>query len=207
MKMLRNMLFLLPCVVAISMVVGGVSVVIATTPADDAEQSEEDVWTAPWNYGPRGGFSFSWEPWGELRDLQDRVNRIIDDAYWRYGKRDTSRGSYTGFGFYPETDVVESEKEIVVRCDLPGLDREQIEVTFKDGNLVISGTRETVKEESGEAGWFMRERSYGSFERVIPIQVGVKEDEISAEYKDGVLTVILPKLTPEKERGKKIRIL
>jgi HSP20 family protein len=87
------------------------------------------------------------------------------------------------------------------------MDKDKIEVAFKDGELIIRGSRETVKEEAKSPGWYLHERSSGSFERVIPVGVEVKEAGIKAEYRNGVLTVTLPKAESVLTPGRKIQIL
>ncbi|MDD5556027.1 MAG: Hsp20/alpha crystallin family protein [bacterium] len=143
--------------------------------------------------------------WEELREMRERMDRVMADAYGRFGPGIWA--PHRPPGFHPEIDVRETETAIVVSCDLPGMEKDKIEVAFRDGNLVIGGERESVVERAGDAGWYVAERSFGRFERIIPVGAEVKEDEISADYRDGVLTVTLPKAEPAARPGRKIRIL
>jgi len=175
------------------------------SPTPPAGSPGEYPWAPPMTR-PWGGAPANDNLWVYLRDMQDRINRIAEDSYNYFGPR-PSLGAYSpGADFSPSADVRETDKEIIVNCDIPGMDKEKIEVTYKDGDLIIRGKRESVKEESG-AGVLARERSFGSFERIIPIDKDVKEDEIKAEYKNGVLTVTLPKTETAKKPGTKIQIL
>lgn len=103
--------------------------------------------------------------------------------------------------FVPSVDVRETDKEIVVSADLPGLDEKDIRVELIGDGLTISGEKKSEHEESGR-GFYRAERSYGSFERFIPLPVGVEAEKATAEFKNGVLTVTLPK-PPEAQASRK----
>ncbi len=97
-------------------------------------------------------------------------------------------------------DLYEKEGNLVAEMHIPGIDPEKLDVTIEDGHLRISGTREESKE-TKEKTYYAREIRRGTFERTIRLPVNVKEGEAKAEYKDGVLRIILP-----KDQGKKINI-
>lgn len=96
-------------------------------------------------------------------------------------------------------DVTESESEVLVRADLPGVDPEQLEITFTDGVLTIAGEKRAV-ETTEKEGWRVSERRFGSFKRSFALSSPVDESKIAAEHKHGVLTVRLPKVAPVKPR-------
>lgn len=100
-------------------------------------------------------------------------------------------------------DVSDSGEEIVVRASLPGFAREDVNIEVHDGVLNISASRESTSEETGEK-FYRRERSFGSVSRRVALPVAVQDDQASAELKDGVLTLRLPKAT--SARPKKISI-
>lgn len=105
--------------------------------------------------------------------------------------------------YAPLSNVAESETEYEITFDLPGLKPEDVKVELHEGQLVVSGERSAQKEEEGKT--FHRiERSYGQFRRSIPIPGAVDVEKIDATYRDGVLTVKLPK--SEKEKPKRIDI-
>lgn len=103
----------------------------------------------------------------------------------------------------PSLDLRETKDEVVVKADLPGMDKKDIQVTVKDSALHISGERRE-EEDSEEGDWHRSERSWGSFYRSVSLPEGVKEDKVRAEYKDGVLTVRLAK--DEAKKAKTINI-
>lgn len=122
--------------------------------------------------------------------LQNEVNRLFED-FWH--------GS--GFGlpflaepsrFHPSIDVAETESEVRVTAELPGLEEKDFELHLAGDQLMIRGEKRTEHEESGR-GWHSAERAFGSFQRAIQLPCEVDADKASAEYKNGVLTVRLPK--------------
>jgi HSP20 family protein len=148
------------------------------------------------------------DPGMELRMMQDRINRIMEESIGRMGPMQPAQWAVPVIEYSPDIDVTETGKAFTVTCDLPGMEKDKIEVTFKEGNLILRGIREVVKEEEGKSpDWYLRERSTGSFERVIPIGAEVKEADIKAEYKNGVLMVTLPKAESATKPGTKIQVL
>jgi HSP20 family protein len=107
--------------------------------------------------------------------------------------------------FPPRVDVSETDTEIKVTAELPGMDEKDITVSLDHDALVISGEKKSDIEEKGKS--FHRvERSYGSFQRVIPLDAEVEGDKVGAEFKKGVLTVTLPKPVSTVKAAKKINI-
>ena len=103
----------------------------------------------------------------------------------------------------PAIEVFERGNELVVRADLPGLSKDDVNVDIDNGVLAISGERRSEQEEERQ-GYFRSERSYGSFSRNIPLPEGVNDDQVKASFKDGVLEVTIPK--PAGETSKRRRI-
>ena len=106
-------------------------------------------------------------------------------------------------GWAPALDVHEDKNSFIIRTELPGLKREDIEVSLHDGALVISGERKGEKVEEG-VEVHRQERYYGKFQRALTLPTPVAADKITAQYKDGVLTVMLPKV--EEAKPKKIDV-
>jgi HSP20 family protein len=125
---------------------------------------------------------------GQLTSLQDELDRLF--------------GSLPGV-WSPALDVQEDKDNYLFCAELPGLKREDIEVQLQDGALVISGERKIEKLEEG-VEVHRRERYYGKFQRVLTLPEPVAADKVKAEYKDGVLTVTLPKT--EAAKPKKIDV-
>jgi HSP20 family protein len=104
----------------------------------------------------------------------------------------------------PEVEVFERDGQFTVRADLPGVAKDGVKVEIVEGALVISGERKEEKEEKGE-GFYRTERTYGSFFRRVPLPEGVKADEASATFKNGVLEVAMP--APKREpQGRTLEI-
>jgi HSP20 family protein len=151
-------------------------------------------------------------PWNRGRDLTTRgdeanpfftlhreMNRLFDDVF--RGFELTPFGSNRGFG-WPHLEVSETDKELKVTAELPGLDEKDVQLELSDGTLVIKGEKKTETEDKDR--WFS-ERVYGRFERRIPVE-DVEEDKVSASFKNGVLTVTMPKSAKARQNVKRIAI-
>lgn len=144
-----------------------------------------------------------------LVDLHKEVDRLFDDFMgdfrpWRSGIR---LWDDSGSELVPQIDISETDKEIQVTADLPGMDEKDIEVMLSDGILTIQGERKAEKEEKDEKKSFHRvERSYGLYRRAIPLPADVEEDKVKANFAKGVLTIKMPKSATAKSRVKKISV-
>lgn len=107
-------------------------------------------------------------------------------------------------GFVPNVDVVESDKAITVTAELPGMEDSDIELQIRDNALVIRGEKEHRKEEK-DRNVYRAERSYGSFQRCVPLPTEVDHEKADAVFKNGVLTITLPKLRPSKRKTIAVR--
>jgi HSP20 family protein len=141
-----------------------------------------------------------WDPFRDLNILQDRMNRLFEDA-GRGIRRNEEPASTTIWS--PAVDIYETEGEIVVQAELPGMDRKDISLNLENNVLTIRGDRQ-FKKETKEDNYHRIERSYGGFSRSFSIPTTVDEDKIRADYKDGVLRIALPK--KEQARPKQIQI-
>jgi HSP20 family protein len=103
----------------------------------------------------------------------------------------------------PKVDVSETDDHLIVRAEVPGMDKKDINITMSDGILTIQGEKKQEKKEEKENYRFV-ERRYGSFSRSLRVPNGVNADKIEAGYKDGVLKVVIPK--SESEKSRKIEI-
>jgi len=140
-----------------------------------------------------------WDPFRDLNMLQDRMNRLFEDAS-RNWKSDEPASTTT---WSPAVDIFETESEIVVKAEVPGMDRKDITLNLENNVLTLRGERRFLKE-AKEENYHRIERSYGGFSRAFTIPVTVEEEKIRADYKDGVLTILLPK--KEQAKPKQIRI-
>jgi HSP20 family protein len=131
--------------------------------------------------------------------FQQEMNRLFDDFFGRSALEPfgSFRGGWDAFS--PRVDVAESDTDIVVSAELPGLDDEDIDVSLSRGMLTISGEKKQKEEKKGR-GYYRVERSYGSFQRSIPVPSEVEDGKIEAVFKKGVLTITLPKASKAKDR-------
>lgn len=106
---------------------------------------------------------------------------------------------------HPLINVSEDEDKFMISAELPGMDKGDIDITFKEGVLTISGEKKSQGEKSGE-NYFRRERSFGKFCRAVNLRTPVKEDKISAEYKNGVLNITVPKAEEVKPRKIEVKV-
>lgn len=131
-----------------------------------------------------------WEPKRELERLANRFSTLFGESPFRW--REEEKESLTVPEWVPTVDIAETEKEYVIKADLPGVTREQVKVTVENGLLSLSGERKSEKEEKGEKVHRV-ERTYGNFLRTFTLPEGTDAAKITAEFKEGVLTVRLPK--------------
>ncbi len=137
--------------------------------------------------------------------LQRQMNSLFDDFFSGFdvAPRALATG---GFGaFSPSIDVKESDKDFTIRAELPGVDEKDIEVSVTSDGVTIKGEKKEDKEDKGKNYYYM-ERSYGSFNRMIPLAVETEADKASASFKNGVLNIIIPKSASSKAKGTKIPI-
>jgi HSP20 family protein len=133
--------------------------------------------------------------------------RSIDDFFGRFlGGSVMPIGIGTREGtFSPRMDIKETKGALTVTAELPGMDQKEIDVSFHDGVLTISGEKHVGNEEKGTDYHFV-ERSYGCFSRSVTLPDTVETEKIEAAYKDGVLTVTMPKTAKAMEHSKRIPI-
>ena len=140
-----------------------------------------------------------WDPFRDLSMLQDRMNRLFDNAGRTWQPDEASATTI----WSPAVDIFETEGEIVVKAELPGMERKDITLHLENNVLSLRGERKFEKETKDE-NYHRIERSYGAFSRSFAIPATVDEEKIRAEYKDGVLNIVLPK--KEQARPKQIKI-
>jgi HSP20 family protein len=139
-----------------------------------------------------------WEPFRELAALQNEMSRWMSQV---------SGGLTPGNGqsstWLPAVDVWESENELVLSFDLPGIDEDKVAVELDDNVLTVSGERERTTEHSSDR-FYRFERRFGTFSRSVTLPPGVSEKDIKADYTSGVLEIRVPK--PEEPKPKRIQI-
>ena len=137
--------------------------------------------------------------------LHREVNRLFDDVFRGFGSGLPSLAGDSAFGRggWPSVEISDGEKEIKVTAEVPGLEEKDIEVLLDDGVLTLRGEKRSETEDKDRQ---FSERYYGRFERRIPVGYEVKEDEVEARFKNGVLTVTLPKTEKAQSQAKRIAI-
>ena len=133
-----------------------------------------------------------WQPARELDTLQSEVNRVFDVFF---GAPNGASGATRRW--VPAMDLVETDDQLVLRADLPGLGRDDVEIEVKDGVLTVSGERDAGNEERAD-GHYRIERSFGRFARSLTLPDGIDANRISADFDDGVLEVRIPKPAERK---------
>jgi HSP20 family protein len=135
----------------------------------------------------------NWEPFNHLTNLRDEINRLFDVPYGDGGRESEF------FGWAPPMDLYEDKNNLVVRAELPGMKKEDINISLHQGSLVISGERR-VESQSGEGDASRSERFFGRFQRALELPKSVDAESVSASYQDGILTVTLPKTEESKPK-------
>jgi HSP20 family protein len=129
------------------------------------------------------------DPFVAFRNEMDRMF----DAFWS-GSRELAPWGGTWAGVDPKVDVTETDTEVKVAAELPGMDAEDVHVTVSHNVLSIKGEKKQEREEKGK-NWYRTERSYGAFERAIPLPHGTDTEQAEAAFKKGVLTITFAKTT------------
>lgn len=149
-------------------------------------------------------------PWDSLMSLRNEIDRMFDEIWsggmlspfrrHRRGLTEPFRGTPLAWGTgMPAVDLINKEKEVEVRAELPGMDEKDIDVRLSDGTLTIRGEKKEERKEGEEGGsYYVSERRYGSFQRSFQIPEGIDRDRVEASFRNGVLTITLPK-TPETQ--------
>lgn len=141
-----------------------------------------------------------WNPMREMDTLHNRINRLFDGNFFPTLSLDDDMGLGS---WRPVVDIYENEDTVVVKAELPGVDKKDIKVDLKDGVLTLSGERSHEKEVK-EDNYYRKERAFGRFHRSFTVPAEIDPDKINAEFKDGVLKVEIPK--PEEKKPKKIAV-
>jgi HSP20 family protein len=134
-----------------------------------------------------------------LLSFQQEMNRLFGHFLGGWGMAPFRGLEESWDAFSPRVDVVEGDKAVTVSAELPGLDEKEIDVSLSHGVLTISGEKREEKEDKGK-NYYRMERSYGSFQRSIPLPSEVDEDKAEATFKKGVLTITLPKTAEARDR-------
>lgn len=140
-----------------------------------------------------------WDPFRDLVSLREKMNRLFEDAVTSRGEEKELAAS----SWSPSVDIFETENEIVLTAEIPGIEDKDLEIKIEDNTLTLKGERKFEKE-TREENYHRIERAYGSFYRSFTLPSTVDQDKIQAEQENGVLKIRLPKKAEMKPRKVKI---
>jgi|YNPMSStandDraft_2_1061718.scaffolds.fasta_scaffold00059_37 HSP20 family protein len=147
-----------------------------------------------------------WNPTKEMLKIEKEFNKMFESLQKRFGflnaKNDIEE--YEKAEWSPLTDIIEHKDKYELKIELPGLTKDDVKITYCDGQLAICGERKQEKEEK-KARYHMIERAYGKYYRSFSLPSNVKHDKIEANFKDGVLTINIPKADEAKPKEIEIK--
>ena len=142
-----------------------------------------------------------WAPFRDLFVTQDRFNRLFNETFSRaFGDEEGTARAWA-----PAVDIFENDNNIVLKAELPGVDPKDVEVRVEDNTLYLKGERKFEKEVK-EDNYHRIERSYGSFARIFALPGSIDSEKVQAEYKDGILSLTIPKREEAKPKTIKINV-
>jgi HSP20 family protein len=142
-----------------------------------------------------------WEPFRDLLTTQDRFNRLFNETLGNvFGGEEVG-----GRAWNPAVDIYETDQQLVLKAELPGVDPKDVDVRVEDGTLYLKGERKQEKDVK-EGNYHRIERSYGSFTRTFSLPNSVNVDNIKGDYRDGVLTLTMAKREEAKPKSIKINV-
>jgi len=141
-----------------------------------------------------------WDLFGELRRMREEMDRMFEGPW-----RPRMPVPWTFEGISPVVDVYERDNNVVVKAEVPGLKKEDLEVAATEDSISLRGEVK-CDEEVKEEGFYRHERRFGKFCRTIPMPAAIKPDEVKASFKEGILEVTAPKAEAAKAKEKKVPI-
>ena len=141
-----------------------------------------------------------WNPIREMYNFRHRMNHMFDNAFTPTLKEDEALSMWN---WKPAVDIYDNDRNIVIKAELPGMEKKDIILQVNGRVLTLKGEHSSENEVK-EDKYHRRERSYGKFERVFTLPLEVDPDKITADYKDGVLKIDIPK--PEEQKPKQITV-
>lgn len=136
----------------------------------------------------------TWPSFGRLSEIRDEIDRLFEAPLAEF-----ARTSQLLSGWIPAVDMYEDKDNLFVKIELPGMKKEEIDISLHDGTLSISGERKAGETSDGQEV-YRSERFVGKFQRSISLPTAVAADRVKAQYKDGVLTITLPKTEEAKPK-------
>ena len=142
-----------------------------------------------------------WTPIGNMTNFQDEMNRLFNEFFTAA----PGRSEAGAFPWNPLVDIAETKDDIIVKAEVPGMKKDDIKVVIQDNVLTLKGEKQEEKQEKDKQ-YHRVERSYGLFERSFSLPVSVQVDRVKADYKEGVLTINLPKAEEAKPKEVSVNV-
>ena len=139
-----------------------------------------------------------WNPWQEMNMLQRQLNQLFDEAV-------VPTNTWEGLTKVPAAEIVETAEAIQLKLEVPGMEAKDLDVQVTENAVSISGVRQS-ETKTEEKGTTRSEFHYGKFQRVIPLPARIQNTNVTAEYKDGILHLTLPKIEAEKNKVVKVNL-
>ncbi len=140
-----------------------------------------------------------WDPFRDLVTMREKMNRMFEDAVAARGEeKDMIQGSWA-----PAIDIYETENELILSAEVPGIDEKDIEIRIEEGTLTLKGERK-FEEEARQENYHRIERAYGSFSRSFSLPPYIDQENVHAEHADGVLKIHMPKKPESKPKTVRI---
>ncbi len=147
-----------------------------------------------------------WNPSRELLNVEREFNKLFNSLGSRFGLMESSENEeYENAVWMPLTDITEDKDNFMLRLDLPGVRKDDVKISYNDGQLSISGERKQEKETT-DSKYHRVERAYGKYFRSFTLPSKIREDKIEAEFKDGQLIITVPKAEEAKPKEIPIKI-
>ncbi len=142
----------------------------------------------------------AWTPFRDLVNMQKEIGRVFDSLFTDYDTESSFVAQWA-----PRVDVMEHKDAFVIKAELPGVEKNNVKITLQENLLTIRGEKKQEKEEK-DMNVHRVERAYGAFERSFSLPTTVKSDKIDASFRDGVLTVTLPKVEEAKPKEIEVKV-
>lgn len=150
---------------------------------------------------PAGAAAERWDPFREMGEMQSEMNRLFDGFFGRSAASPAFDRVWA-----PAADMYETKDDLVLRIELPGVNEKEIDVSITGELLTVKGER-SQGEDVKEGNLYRSERWFGRFERTMPLPIPVQPDKVTASYRDGVLTITLPKAEQIKPKQIKVDVV
>ena len=144
-----------------------------------------------------------WDPFRDMATLQDRINRLFNDAFPRSAE---AGENLNPSAWHPPVDIFETEEGVSILVDLPGVNKKDVSLEVKENILTIKGERKIDPSPVSEDRYYRKERIFGTFQRSFAMNTAITPDTIKATYKNGVLKIELPKPNEAKPRHVSVKI-